>query len=372
MFPLKLISRVIGASLLFLAQPSFAQQTPSKPAVTTVAATLEAVADSATFTGRVEAQQKVEIRARVSGFIQEIGFDEGRDVNEGDTLFAIEPDAYEAAITRIQGQVKSAESEKTLADIEVDRQRRLLASDTVAENVVQRAEAEQGKVEGQLLELQGSLRQAELDLSYTKITAPFAGRVGFTQYDVGAFVGPDSGTLIELSSIDPIFVTVPISEEELLDWRETNQRRGSSGPVSVKLTLANGSEYPEIGKPDVSDVSVQQGTDTVLVRTLFPNPRGDLLEGQLVKATLVQDNPEKSLTIPAQALQRDQTGYFVLVVEDAKVARKAITTGRDFGAKVVVTEGLAEGDQVIIEGIQRARPGAEVDAEERKPSSAGN
>ncbi len=367
----------VAVALLVLAnsEPSIAQQNAPKPAVTTVPAKLEAVANSATFTGRVEAALAVEMRARVSGFIEKIGFEEGRNVNQGDVLFSIEPDAYEAEITRIKGQIKSAESEKLLADIEVDRQRELLASETVAENVVQQAEAKQGNAVGKLLELQGSLREAELNLSYTKVVAPFAGRLGFTDFDVGAFVGPDSGPLIELFSIDPIYVTFPVSEAEMLDWRERNQKRGPGGPVTVKVTLANGSEYAEIGKPDVTDVSVQEGTDTIDVRAIFPNPKGDLLDGQLVEVTLNKDNQEKSITIPAQALQRDQSGYFVMIVVDSKVERRGIIVERDFGTKVVVSKGLNEGDQVIMEGIQRARPGIEVNAEIRQQpasTSTGN
>ncbi|MEM1274886.1 MAG: efflux RND transporter periplasmic adaptor subunit [Pseudomonadota bacterium] len=358
---LRWTSWIVALGLIAAPQAAQAQQQAPKPAVTTITAALEDVANRWSYTGRIEAAQQIELRARVSGFIEKIGFTEGGPVVAGDILFQIEQDAYEAQITRIEGQIKSAEAEKTLADIEVDRQRKLFSTETVAESVVQRAEAEQGKVEGQILELQGSLRDAELDLSYTSVAAPFDGRVGFSEYDVGAFVGPDSGPLLQLSSIDPIYAVFPVSEAEYLDWRASNPQ--GRGKVEASLTLSNGSEYGESGRPEVVDTSVQEGTDTILIRAVFANPDGALLPGQLVEVNLNSAADEKSLTIPARALQRDQAGYFVLVVEDGKVARKNVETGQLTGGKMVITEGLGEGDEVIVDGIQRARPGSEVDAQ---------
>lgn len=341
-----------------------AQQDAPKPAVTVVPVALEAIDDSAVFTGRVEAVDHIEVRARVSGFVQSVGFDEGAKVAAGDTLFEIEPDAYEAAVTQIQGQVQSADAENTIADIEVNRQRTLFESDTVAEAVVQRAEAEQGRIEGQILQLQGSLRAAELDLSYTKITAPFTGRVGLSDIDVGAFVGPESGSLVILSSIDPIYVTFPVAEAVLLDFRAKRAANPDSAPVTATIVLANKKTYPEVGRIEVVDVAVQAGTDTVLVRASFPNPDGALLDGQLVDLTITDEAAEKSLTVPVQSLQRDQAGHFVMVVgDDDKVEKRPIVLARVAGLRAVISDGVKEGENVIFEGMQRARVGAIVDAE---------
>lgn len=371
--PLRLFSVcLIAAAIGALAPVVHAQQDAPKPAVTVVPVALEAVDDNAFFTGRVEAINHIEIRARVSGFIQSVGFDEGATVSAGDTLFEIEPDAYEAAVTKIQGQIQSADAENKIADIEVNRQRTLFEKDTVAEAVVQRAEAEQGQIEGQIVELKGSLRGAELDLSYTKVIAPFDGRVGLTDIDVGAFVGPDTGSLVVLSSIDPIYVTFPVAEATLLDFRAKRDANPNAAPVTASITLANGATYPETGTIKVVDVAVQAGTDTVLVRASFPNPKGDLLDGQLVELTITDEADKKSLTLPIQSIQRDQAGHFVMVVgDDGKVAKRPIVLDRVAGLKAVISDGVKEGENVIFEGMQRVRDGSVVDAEPAAASPKG-
>lgn len=360
----RLAAGLFGIAALFAPLSMNAQTTSAKPAVTIVPVVLEAIGDSAVFTGRVEAVQHVDLRARVSGFVEEIGFEEGARISVGDVLFRIEPDSYEATITQIKGQIQSAEAENKIADIEVERQRKLFATDTVAEAVVQRAEAEQGKIEGQIVELQGSLRSAELDLSYTEITAPFDGRVGLTDIDIGAFVGPDSGALVALSSIDPIYVTFPVAESVLIDFRAKHEAHPAGSPVTAEITLANGDSYPEHGTIKVVDTAVQSGTDTVLVRASFPNPSGNLIDGQLVELTVTDSAVEKSLTIPVQSLQRDQTGYFTMVVgSDGKVERRTLTIDRIADLRAIVMDGVEEGEHVIFEGVQRVRAGMEVTAE---------
>lgn len=350
-------------ALAWLVGGAFAQESAPEPVVTVAGVQSQAIADSLTFTGRIEAVSRVVLMARVPGFIQSIGFAEGQNVARGDTLFAIEPDAYQAAVTQIKGQIKSAEAEDTLANIELTRQQTLLEKQDVAENVVQQAQAQQGKIQGQLLELQGSLQIAQLDLSYTTVTAPFDGRVGLTDVAIGTFVSPDSGGLVTLSSIDPIHVTFPVAESVMLDYRARQSKtKGATTPLVVQLTLANGSVYPEQGKIEVVDTQVQSGTDSVIVRARFANVDGVLLDGQLVQVALIGQTQDKSLTVPVQALQKDQGGYFVLVVDTGdKVEKRPITLGRIAGTTAIITDGLKEGEQVITEGAQRAQPGKTVD-----------
>ncbi|MEM7237868.1 MAG: efflux RND transporter periplasmic adaptor subunit [Pseudomonadota bacterium] len=264
----------------------------------------------------------------------------------------------------MEGQIQSAEAEDKLAGIEVARQRTLFEKDTVAEAVVQRAEAEQGKIAGQIVELQGSLRAAELDLSYTTVTAPFDGRVGLTDIDIGAFVEHGSGALVSLSSIDPIYVTFPVAETVLIDFRAKRDADPAGPPVSARITLANGSVYPRAGTIEVVDTTVQAGTDTIRVRASFPNPSGTLLDGQLVELTVTDRAAETSLTIPVQSLQRDQAGYFTMVVgSDGKVEKRILTLDRIADLRAIIADGLSEGEQVIFEGVQRVRAGIEVTAE---------
>ncbi|MBB96914.1 MAG: efflux transporter periplasmic adaptor subunit [Rhodobacteraceae bacterium] len=391
--PRSAIQCVVLAGLIPLAGPLPAQQAP---VVGTVAVKAQDIAQSGQFTGRVQAVDRVDVLPRVSGFLLSIGFTEGSKVSQGQMLFEIEPDAYQAAVTQIEGQIKSAQAEKALADIEVDRQQKLVGDQVTAENVLQQAQAKQGQAQGTLEELQGALQAANLNLSYTTITAPFDGRVGLTDMSVGAYVSEATGTMVTVSSIDPIHVTFPVSEARFLDFTAKDQSdtttgatdgqpsaasdaqpsvatdtqpaaatdpgqdggTGPAAPITVSITLSNGRAYNKQGTIDVVDTQVQQGTDTILVRASFPNPDGLLRDGQLVRVTLQKDTGETSLTIPAQALQRDQGGYFVFVLGDGnKVEKRQITFGRMAGAEVVVAGGLKEGEQVITEGVQRARPG---------------
>lgn len=356
-------------AIAWLGGAAVAQQSAPPPAVTVTTVQLRAVADTDTFTGRIEAVSSVALMARVPGFIEAIGFSEGRSVSKGDALFSIEPDAYQAAVIQIQGQIKSVEAQNTLANIELTRQQTLLEKQDVAESVVQKAQAQVGQIQGQLLELKGSLQIAQLDVTYTSVTAPFDGRVGLTDVAVGAFVSPASGGLVTLSSIDPIHVTFPVAETVLLDYRARQAKTKGAQPLVVQLTLANGQVYPEQGKIEVVDTQVQSGTDSVIVRALFANTNGTLLDDQLVKVGLIDNVKDKSLTIPVQALQKDQAGYFVLVVDSSNtVEKRPVSVGRIAGITAVIAGGLKEGEQVITEGAQRAQPGKTVDPQ--APSSA--
>ncbi|MGR3802812.1 efflux RND transporter periplasmic adaptor subunit [Marinibacterium profundimaris] len=426
----------LGA-LLLAGAPALAQdqQAAQAPRVGTVAVESRDVAQTAQFTGRVRAVDRVDVLPRVSGFLLSIGFDEGSAVTEGQTLFEIQPDAYQAAITQIQGQIKAAEAAKKLADIQVDRQQQLVTDNVAAENVLQEAQAKQGQAQGELEQLQGELQNAQLNLSYTTMAAPFDGRVGLTEMSVGTYVSEATGAMVTVSSIDPIYVDFPVAEARLLNFLGHGEAdagdaagQGASGsgsasgdtssgtaatgddsaatdaaassdsgsdttaggtadgaaaasaaadasmaapvstaPLAVSITLANGRGYGQDGTVKVVDTQVQPGTDTILVRASFPNPDGVLRDGQLVQVTLTQDTGADSLVIPASALQRDQGGYFVLLVGDKDVVEKrSISVGRMAGTEVVVADGLKVGEQVITEGVQRARPGQPV-----TPQAAG-
>ena len=354
----------VFALVLFAAAPVQAQtEAPPKPSVVVAEASMTAVTYSDTYLGRIEAIDSVDIIARVDGFIENINFKDGAKVASGDVLIEIEEDSYQADISQIQGQIESAKAQKTLADIELDRQQKLFAKGDTPENVVQKAQAEQGQADGLITQLQGSLQDAQIQLSYTKIAAPFDGRIGLTDLSKGAYVGPQSGTLLTLTSIDPIYVSFPVANAQLLDFQKKGKNL-QGGKVTLQLTLANGEVYESTGKVDVIDTTVQESTDTVLVRGVFPNPDGALLNDQLARVNVIDNPDKKSLTIPADALQSDQSGYFVLTVgSDGKVAKTPIKTGEVTGTQAVVTDGLKEGDKVITQGAQKVRVGMEVTAE---------
>ncbi|WP_217352357.1 efflux RND transporter periplasmic adaptor subunit [Ruegeria sp. HKCCC2117] len=348
-----------------------AQDSETKPKVSVTATQLKPVSLTEIFTGRVEAVNRVDLIARVPGFVKSINFKDGSAVKAADVLIEIEPDSYEAAVTEIQGQIQAAQAAKKLADIELDRQQKLLAKGDTPQAVVQKAEAQQGQADGQILELQGSLQNAQLNLSYTKIAAPFDGRVGLTDLSVGAFVSPEGGALLSLSSVDPIHVTFPVTEAELLEFRSRRAKASASEPLNLQLVLADGTTYGQTGSIDVIDTEVQSGTDSVLVRGSFPNPDGALIDNQLVRVVVTDPSQEKSLVIPAKALQKDQSGYFVFTVgSDAKAKKTQIQLDRVEGTEAVVSSGLSEGDQVITDGLQKVHAGVEVSVSTPKNTSS--
>ncbi|UWR01943.1 efflux RND transporter periplasmic adaptor subunit [Ruegeria conchae] len=366
---------VTAVILNFGLNPSvvIAQDSQTKPKVTVTSAEMKQVSLTEVFTGRIEALDRVDLIARVPGFVKSINFKDGSSVKAADVLIEIEPDSYEATVTEIQGQIQAAQAAKKLADIELDRQQKLYSSGDTPEAVVQKAEAQKGEADGHVLELQGSLQNAQLNLSYTKITAPFDGRIGLTDLSAGAFVSPEGGTLLSLSSIDPIHVTFPVTEAELLEFRSRRAKASGTEPLKLQLILADGTTYGESGSIEVIDTQVQSGTDSVLVRGSFANPDGQLIDNQLVRIVVTDPTSDKSLVIPAKALQKDQSGYFVFTIgSDNKVVKKQIQLDRTEGTEAVISDGLSEGDKVITDGLQRVHAGVEVSIStpQNAPSSA--
>ena len=350
-----------AVACLLAAGQSFAQSVP--PAVVVAPAEIAELRVSDVFTGRVVATQKVEVRARVAGYLEETLSQEGAQVEAGAVLYRIQDEAYRAAVTEIEGSIAAAEAERRLAEIDRDRKAQLVQRDAVSQSELDIAEAQLGRAEGELARLNGTLERQKLELSYAEITAPFAGIVGLSSADVGALVGPDTGPLTTLTRLDPIEVTFPVATALLLDFREKVQRGEASGEATVRLTLPNGKAYPLAGDVDFISADVAQGTDTVTVRAIFDNPEGMLLDGALVGVSIEDREPARVLTVPQQAVQRDQAGSFVLVVgADSTVELRRVQIARTSQGLAVVADGLAEGENVIVEGINKVRPGIAVDA----------
>jgi membrane fusion protein (multidrug efflux system) len=337
------------------------------PAVSVVKIATANVKPSASFTGRVEATLKVDLRARIDGFLEKRAFKEGDDVKDGDLLYTIEKGQYQAAVDQAKAGIVSAEATLKLADIEVGRQTELFSRSVGAQARVDEVTAKQGEARGSLMAQKAALEKAELNLSYTDIKAPIAGRIGKTNISVGNFVGPNSGALATIVSQDPIYVTFPVTQREILQFRKEGTRANPDA-LAIFLQLADGSRYAQPGKFNFLDVTVNQGTDTVQVRATFPNPDRILVDGQLVSVVAEFGAGENVLTVPQQSLQLDQSGLFVLVVDkDHKVQVRRVEKGQPVGASISVTKGLEPGDLVITEGIQRVRPGQVVQASEIKP-----
>ena len=338
------------------------------PAVTVIKVATADVTPTASFTGRIEAIFKVDLRPRVDGFLQKRLFREGADVSEGDLLLVIEKGLYEAAVDQAKAAIVSAEATLKLADIDVGRQTELLSRSVGAQARVDEVTAKQGEARGNLLAQKAALAKAQLQLSYTDIAAPIAGRIGRANVSVGNFVGPNSGILATIVSQDPIYVNFPVSQREILAVRK-EQRGLKPAEYVIYLQLADGSRYASSGQLNFLDVTVNQGTDTVQVRATFPNPNRILVDGQIVNVIVELGKGENTVQIPQHAFQIDQSGTFVLVVDkDNKIQVRRIELGEFVGMNVNVTKGLNVGETIVTEGIQRVRPGQVVQPNEVKPA----
>jgi membrane fusion protein (multidrug efflux system) len=351
------ISLLIGLSAI---APVQAQQKEA-PAVSvgTVKAERTQVERTAEFVGRVEAIERVDVRARVAGFLEEVQFKEGARVKEGDHLYQIEKGLFQAAVENAQGALERSRGALTLADLQKARAEDLLARNAGTAVARDQAVAQQQQASGQVLSDEASLATAKINLGYTDITSPIVGRISRTLVTKGNVVGPDSGVLTTIVSQDPMYVTFPVSQREFLKAQEETHKVDVRG-IKVRLRFADGSVYDQIGEINFINVSVDKSTDTVLMRATIANPAEKLIDGQFANVVLQSSHPQEKIVIPQAALISDQEGVYIFVVEDGKAVVKRLKLGDSHGTGVVVESGLAGGELVVVEGLQTLRPGTSV------------
>ncbi len=332
------------------------------PSVVVAAAVPREVAETADFVGRVDAYREVEIRARVRGFLLDSPFEEGTRVEKDQLLFVIDPAEFEAARDAAAAELERAEATAKAAEKEVERARTLIKRGNISQSVLDEREADASRSKADVSAAKASLRQAELELGYTEIRSPIAGRIGARAFDVGNLIDPESGVLATVVAIDPVHVNFPISERDLLDYMQN--RLGTEGPgeePTPLLRLTNGDVYKEKGRFEFLDNRVDPTTGTIKLHAVFPNPDRLLLPGQFVTVVLRESAPESRVVVPQAAVQANQAGHFLLVVgEDNRAEARPVVMGPRDGADWVVREGLSEGEVVIVEGLQKVRPGAAV------------
>ncbi|CAN5921741.1 efflux RND transporter periplasmic adaptor subunit [soil metagenome] len=352
------ILALFAACLVLPGMPAIAQQGAPAPAVLVQPAESTAIADQSEYIGRAAAVDKVDLRARVKGFLGPRKFKDGDLIKKDQVVFTIEPETYEAAVDQKTAQRDSAMAALTNADLQLNRAAELLRTNTGTVAVRDQRLSEQLQAKAQLEDAKAQLRDAEIQLSYTEIKSPIDGRIGRAAVSPGNLVSPDSGVLATVVSETPIRVLFPVTQRELLEAK----RDASIGdPPSVRLKLADGSLYKEKGKLDFIDITVDPKTDGQIVRATFDNKDGFLTDGQTVRVLLEENKPKSVVTVPQQAIALDQTGAYLFTVDDKNVVHlQRIKAGIVRNGQMVVTEGVKAGDKIVVQGQQRIRDGMTV------------
>jgi membrane fusion protein (multidrug efflux system) len=334
------------------------------------------------FVGRIQAIDRVEVRARVTGYLEAVLFKEGELVKKGAPLYRIEQDPFGAKVQLSQGELFKARAVLQNATVQRQRAEELARTQAGTQATLDQRRADESSAQADVMTADANLRTATINLGYTEIASPIDGRAGRTSVTPGNVVSPDSGVLTLIVSQDPIYVVFPVSQREYLQIERerrnlesqtmtVHEDQAGSTALTVRLTFSDGSVYPEVGRVDFVDVTVDKSTDTVTVRAVVPNPNDTLTDGQLVRVRVQTRAPELKVLVPQAALIADQEGVYVFVVEDGKAIVRRVKTGGPQGPNEIINQGLATGEQVVVEGLQNLRPGTPVLASPVQTTVAG-
>ncbi len=347
------------------------------PEVGVVTVTPRPVAVVNELPGRLEGVRTAEVRARVEGIVLSRHYTEGGEVKAGQVLFRIDPAPYQAQLASAKAQLERAEANAVSARQKAERYKPLVAVNAVSKQEYDEAVAAAGQANADIAAAKAAVTTAQINLGYTTVTAPIAGRVGRALVTEGALVGKGEATKLTLvEQVDPIWVTFTQPASEVARLRrqiESGEIKGVNGGARVHLFVEGGDrEYAQTGKLLFSDMTVDPTTGAITLRAEFPNPRRELLSGTFVRVKIEQGVDENGLTVPQRALIRTAQGASVMVVgKDGKVAAVPVTAPQAVGDSWVVTEGLKGGEQVIVEGLQKVRVGAPAKAVPFQPQPQG-
>jgi membrane fusion protein (multidrug efflux system) len=354
--------------------PAQAQpQAPTAIPVGVVKAERTAITKTMKFVGRVEAIDRVEVRARVTGYLEAVLFREGDFIKKGAPLYRIEHGTYEAAVEQAEGALKRNEASRALSKIQLERAQDLMTKQAGTVVARDQAKAADDQANGALLEADAGLKNARINLGYTDITSPIDGEVGKTNVTVGNVVGPQSGVLTVIVSRDPMYVTFPVSDRDFLRVRAAGRQIGHDelSDFKVRIRFSDGSAYDQLGTVNFVNVQVDRATDTVLVRATVPNAKNGLIDGQLVTVEVIIGTPQQQVVVPQSALIADQEGVYVFAADDGKAVIKRVKVGAEEGTGVVIEQGLVGGELVIVDHLQSVRPGGAVRATPAERPLAG-
>lgn len=373
------------ASLALSSQGALAQAAaPSTPPIVeTAAVKLASVTNQTQFVGSVVAAQQVDLMARVEGFLDSVNFTEGSFVQADSIAFVIEKDTYQAALEGAQAQLQSAQAAEAgaeanlkLQDINLVRQQELLRTAAVSQSTVDQAQANRDnaaaqvdQAKAQILLMQSQLQTAQLNLSFTDVKTPITGRIGKANITEGNLVSPSSGALATVVQTDPIRVVFSISDREYLAvigavHPDNKELAADAAEYSPKLRLPDGTDYDQPGRIAFIDNTIDPSTGTIAVYAEFANPQLKLVPGQFVEVTVQAGQSVELPVVPASAILQDQEGAYVFGLDEQNRAQiRRVTLGQRVGTDWAVTAGLAQGEIVIVSGIQKVRPGIEVTAQ---------
>ena len=364
---------IAGAMAVGIPSVTEAQPAPSgPPAVGIVEVIKRPITETSEFLGRIEAVNRVNVVARVTAFLEQRLFKEGTEIKTGDKLYGLERGPFEADLASKQALVAQLQATLENAKLTTDRARTLLGGPAGQQSTYDAAIANQRSFEAQVQSAQSQVQSSQINLDYTDIRSPIDGLVGRTAVTEGNVVTPGSGVLTTIVSQDPMYVTFPISVREGLALRERYATRGGFNAVVIKVRLPDGRLYGQTGKLNFVNNTIAQSTDTFLVRGDIPNPTlhdptttggpiRELTDGEFVTVLLEGVQPVEVLAVPRSAVLSDQQGDYVFTVgADNKAEQRRIQLGQSTPTVAAVINGLSLGDKVIVEGLQRVRPGQPV------------
>ena len=347
------------------------------PEVSTVTVQTQKIMLTTELPGRTSAFRVAEIRPQVSGLIQKRLFTEGSDVKAGQALYQIDPAPFQAALDNARAALCRAEANLPSIRSRAERYKELLADKAVSQQDYDDAAAALTQVQADIQYWKATMETARINLGYTKVTAPISGRIGKSNITDGAIVTAyQPMALATIQQLDPIYVDVPQSTTELLRLKsrlkDGRLKQNGTDQNKVNLILEDETAYPPEGTLQFSDVTVDPTTGSVILRVLFPNPKGVLLPGMFVRAEIKEGVNEQAILVPQQGVSRDHRGNpFALIVDTAgKVEQRMLTLDRAINDKWLLSAGLAPGERLIVEGMQRVRPGAAVKVEPFEESGA--
>jgi len=340
---------------------------PPMPEVAVVTIQSKQVVITTELAGRTSANLVAEVRPQVGGIIQKRLFTEGADVKAGQALFQIDPALYQAALDNAKAALGRSEANLPAIRLKADRLRELLADKAVSQQDCDDAAAALKQVQADIQYWQATVETARINLKYTSITAPISGRIGKSNVTEGSLVTAQQPTVLAtIQRLDPMYVDVPQSTAEVLRLRrglkEGRLDQNGANQKKVKLIMEDGAAYPLEGILQFRDVTVDPTTGSVVLRVVFPNPNGILLPGMFVRALVQEGVDKQAILVPQQAVSRDPKGNPLTLIVDAQsnVQLRMLTLDRAIGDQWLVSSGLAPGDRVIIEGMQKVKPGAPV------------